>query len=262
MKTCSEMRAEAWRTVVRTRWLWRLATVAMLLNGVAQIVLGFIASSYSEMGISTWTEFAKAKIAAAQQGLGYTVPSSSVAWQMTGASVFETFMAYIFGAIFSLGIAVVTLKAVKGDEEKWFSRSFEGFRRPLDAAWLLFLINLKAMLWSLLLLVPGLVAVYRYRQAWYLKARNPDWSASKCIAESGRMMDGFKWKAFVFDLSYFGWLLLAGAGVGATMLMQNPVGGMLSLITAVFVLCYFFAGRAVFFRELVAERGEPEVGDE
>lgn len=252
MKSCSEMRGEAWRAVVRTKWLWRLATVTMLLNGIAQIVLGVVASSYSELGISTWTEFAKAKIAAAQQGLGYTVPSSSVAWQMTGASAFEMFMAYIFSAIFSLGIAVATLKAVKGDEEKWFVRSFEGFKRPLEAAWLLFLINLKVMLWSLLLLVPGLVAAYRYRQAWYLKARNPDWTAAKCMAESGRMMHGCKWKAFAFDLSYCGWLLLAGAGVGAALLVQNPLAGALSLFAAVFVLCYFFAGRAVFFRELVS----------
>lgn len=254
MKNCSEIRGEAWRAVVRTKWLWRLATVTMLLNALAHFVIGLIGKSYADMGISTWTEFAKAKFAAAQQGLGYTVPSSAVALQMTGASAFETFMTYIFSAIFSLGIAVATLKAVRGDEEKWLAGSFEGFRRPLEAAWLLFLINFKVMLWSLLLVVPGLVAVYRYRQAWYLKAENSEWSASRCIAESGKMMDGYKWKAFSLDVSYFGWMILAGIVIGAALLADSPFLGLIAMTAAVFIICYFLAGRAVFFRELVTER--------
>ena len=270
MKSCSEMRGDAWRLVVRTKWLWRLAAVTMLLNAIAQAVMAFIGKSFLNMGISTWTEFAKAKFAAAQQGLGYAVPSSSVALQMTGASAFESFITYIFSAIFSLGIACVTLKAVRNDEDKWLKGSFEGFRRPLEAAWLLFLINVKIMLWSLLFVVPGMVAVYRYRQAWYMKARNPDWSASRCIAESCRLMDGWKWKAFVFDLSFLGWLVLAGAGIGVSLLLQDPLSGALSMFAAVFVLCYFFAGRAVFFCELLSLRdaaeasgaGEGESGDE
>lgn len=254
MKTCSEIRGEAWRTVVRTKWLWRLATVTMVLNALAHMVIGLIGRSYADMGISTWTEFAKAKFSAAQQGLGYSVPSSAVALQMTGASAFETFMTYIFSAIFSLGIAAAALKAVRGDDERWLAGSFEGFRRPLEAAWLLFLINLKVALWSLLLVVPGLVAVYRYRQAWYLKAENPEWSASRCMAESGKMMDGRKWKAFTLDVSYLGWLILAGAVVGAALLAKNPFLGVVAMTAAVFIICYFIAGRTVFYRELVSER--------
>ena len=250
MKSSREIRADAWRKVVRTRWLWRLALVTIALNASAQLVMSVISGFYGEMEISTWTEFGKAKIAAAQQGLDYAVPSLAAALQMTGASMFEMFMTYIFGAIFTLGVAAASLKAVAGDEEKWLFRSFEGFRRPLEAAWLLFLINFKVMLWSLLFLVPGLVAAYRYRQAWYLKAGNPDWSASKCIAESGRMMDGFKWKAFVLDLSYFGWFFFAGTGVGAAVLSGNAIATGCAMAGAVFILCYFFAGRAVFFREL------------
>ena len=256
MKTSAEIRGEAWRSVVRTKWIWRLSWIALLLNAVAQLVMSMIDGAYVKMGIPTWTEFAKAKFSAMQSGLGYTVPSSAVAWQMTGASAFETFITYIFSAIFALGFAFATYKAVCNDENGWLSGSFEGFRRPLESAWLLFLMNLKVTLWALLFVVPGIVAAYRYRQAWYLKARNPDWTAAKCIAESCRMMDGFKWKAFVLDFSFLGWLFAASVVVALSLATGNMLAGTLSLAGAIFVLCYFFAARAVFFRELTSERGE------
>ena len=250
MKTCSQMRSDAWTTVVRTKWLWRLSLLTMMLNAIAQVVLSLVTEAYEQMGITTLTEFAKAKIAAAQQGLGYSSPSSMVSLQMTGASMFEMFVTYIFSAIFALGIATAVLKAIRDDEKKWLAVSMEGFRRPLESAWLLFLINFKVFLWSLLLVVPGIVAAYRYRQAWFIKAQHHEWTASRCIARSCEIMDGFKWKAFVFDLSYGGWLLTVGLAMGAAMLGSNAVAISLSMVAAVFVMCYFFAGRAVFYREL------------
>jgi hypothetical protein len=244
------MRREAWNAVVRTKWLWRLALVTMLLNAVAQLVLSLVSDAYSRMGITTWTEFGKAKIAAAQGGLGYTSPSAAVSLQMTGASLFEVFITYIFSAIFALGIATATLKAIRDDEKKWLAISMEGFRRPLESAWLLFLINFKVFLWSLLFVVPGIVAAYRYRQAWFIKARHHEWPASRCIARSCEIMDGFKWKAFVFDLSYWGWLLLIGLTAGVSIVSANSIAIAFSTVGAIFVSCYFFAGRAVFYREL------------
>ena len=250
MKTCSQMRSEAWTTVVRTKWLWRLPLLTMMLNAIAQVALSLVTYAYGQMGITTLTEFAKSKIAAAQQGLGFSSPSSMVSLQMTGASMFEMFVTYIFSAIFALGIATAVLKAIRDDEKKWLAVSMEGFRRPLESAWLLFLINFKVFLWSLLLVVPGIVAAYRYRQAWFIKAQHHEWTASRCIARSCEIMDGFKWKAFVFDLSYGGWLLTVGLAMGAAMLGSNAMAISLSMVAAVFVMCYFFAGRAVFYREL------------
>lgn len=254
MKKCSRLRKEAWDAVVRTKWLWRLAAAIVLLNAIIQSVMLAVAGSYAKMGIATWSEFASAKISAARQGLTYAVPSFSAALQMTGASLFETFIAYIFGSIFTLGIAAISLKALRDDRRKWLAGSLEGFRRPLEAAWLMFLINFKVFLWSLLLIVPGIVAAYRYRQAWYVKAQHPDWSAAECIAQSSRLMDGCKWKAFVFDLSYIPWLLLAGVCAGMSILLGSAFAGALFMGAVLFVLCYFFAGRAAFYRNLVEER--------
>lgn len=63
-------------------------------------------------------------------------------------------------------------------------------------------------LWSLLLVVPGIIAAYRYRMALFLLLDNPEKSALACISESKRMMTGRKAELFVMDLSFIGWYIL------------------------------------------------------
>ena len=64
-------------------------------------------------------------------------------------------------------------------------------------------------LWSLLLIFPGIIASYRYRQAIYILLDNPKKSALQCIRESKEMMKGHKGELFVMDLSFIGWSILS-----------------------------------------------------
>jgi len=267
MKTNAEIRKEAWG-IVRGKWFWRILLSGLVLWSIASMVSGLIFSSYSDMGIQTWTDFLQAKAKAFQSGLGYTVPSWSVFWRMTGATAFQQFIGYVFGAILLFGMAGVMLKAVRNDEKEWFAGAFGGFRRPLEVTWLLALMNLRLFLWGLLFVIPGLVAIYRYRQAWYLKSENPDWSAGKCLKESGRMMKGMKWRAFCLDVSFFGWFLLLVTAIGpfafgtamaaktgaAVGLFVGALAGVALSYFVAFVLAYFVAARTVFYRELAKLR--------
>jgi uncharacterized membrane protein len=70
------------------------------------------------------------------------------------------------------------------------------------------------------------------------------------------MMNGFKWKAFVFDFSFAGWFLSVGAIVAVSLAAHIVLAGVLAPVLVLFVLCYFFAGRAVFYRRLAEEREE------
>ncbi|MDD6195170.1 MAG: DUF975 family protein [Lachnospiraceae bacterium] len=78
----------------------------------------------------------------------------------------------------------------------------------------LFLVDLFTFLWSLLFVIPGIIKAYEYRMIPYLLAEYPDMSREEVFATSKKMMTGNKWKAFVFDLSYFGWFLLSGITCG------------------------------------------------
>jgi len=263
VKSNREIRRTAW-TILRTRWFWRLLTVGLVLNLITQIVNRFLTVMFQQMNIQTWTDFLTAKFRHQQAGLDFAVSSLASAGQMTVASLFEYFIVYIFGAIVAFGIAGATLKAAKNDEHRWFNDSFGGFQRPFEVTWLMAVMNLRIALWSLLFLIPGLVAVYRYRQAWYLKSEHPDWTAAQCLDESSRMMKGYKAAAFSLDLSFFGWFLLAGlAFVPALSLgaltegsvLMTALGAMAGLVAVyflLFVLCYFLVARTVFYRELAA----------
>lgn len=73
----------------------------------------------------------------------------------------------------------------------------------------MFLMDLYVFLWSLLLVVPGIVAAYRYRMVPYLLAEHPEMSAQEVLQRSKELMMGEKWNAFVLDLSFIGWNLLS-----------------------------------------------------
>ena len=95
------------------------------------------------------------------------------------ATAFQMFITFIFGGIAVYGITCVVLKAAKEDERGWCRDSMGGFVRPLGVAWLGFVLFVRIFLWSLLLLVPGMIATYSYSQCWNLKVEHPDWGASK-----------------------------------------------------------------------------------
>lgn len=74
------------------------------------------------------------------------------------------------------------------------------------------LTSLFVALWSLLLIVPGIIASYRYRMAIYLLLDHPEMSPLECIRESKRLMAGRKWELFVLDFSFLGWSILESIG--------------------------------------------------
>ena len=86
---------------------------------------------------------------------------------------------------------------------------FDIFGLFFKVLWLQILMGLFITLWSLLLIVPGIIASYRYSMALFILFDDPDKSALECLAESKRMMEGWKGRLFVLDLSFFGWALLS-----------------------------------------------------
>ena len=74
--------------------------------------------------------------------------------------------------------------------------------------------DLYTFLWSLLFIIPGIVKAYEYRMIPYLLAENPEMSKEEAFATSKQLMDGQKWRTFVLDLSFFGWILLSGLTCG------------------------------------------------
>ncbi len=68
-------------------------------------------------------------------------------------------------------------------------------------------------LWSLLLVIPGIVKSYEYMMIDYLLAEDPNIDWSEAFRISKQMMYGYKWQAFVLSLSFIGWAILASVTV-------------------------------------------------
>ena len=77
-----------------------------------------------------------------------------------------------------------------------------------------FLTDLFIWLWSLLLIIPGIIKSYEYRLVPYIVSENPDINYKDALAESKKLMKGNKWRSFVLDLSFIGWDLLSALSFG------------------------------------------------
>lgn len=106
-----------------------------------------------------------------------------------------------------VGFTVVCLNISRG-LAAGFGVLFDAFGMFFKFLWLSILMGIFTFLWSLLFVIPGIIAAYRYRMAVYIMIDNPEYSASECIRRSKEMMDGHKGELFILDLSFIGWALL------------------------------------------------------
>lgn len=104
-----------------------------------------------------------------------------------------------------------------------FSRLFSGFQRNyLRVAGGMFVTELFIGLWSLLLIVPGIVKALAWSQVPYLLAENPNLTGARAREISAQMTDGQKWEIFLLQLSFLGWYLLGALACGVGVLFVDP----------------------------------------
>jgi uncharacterized membrane protein len=114
---------------------------------------------------------------------------------------------------------------------------FSGFSRFVDTFLLYLLTSIFVFLWTLLLIVPGIIAAFRYSQAYYILKENPGISALEAINRSKVMMVGHKGRLFVLALSFIGWFLLSCITFGIGFLWLAP---------------YFFTASGHFYNDLIS----------
>ncbi len=73
----------------------------------------------------------------------------------------------------------------------------------------IFLRDLLIGLGFCLFLIPGFILSYSYRMVPFILAEDPTISGNDALKKSRAMMQGHKWNAFVYDLSFIGWYILS-----------------------------------------------------
>ena len=99
---------------------------------------------------------------------------------------------------------------------------FQHFDKFWAAFKVSFFTGLFTFLWSLLLIIPGIIKGLGYSMAMYILAENPDMPALEALKKSQEMMDGHKMELFVLYLSFIGWFLLTAVTCGIASLYVTP----------------------------------------
>lgn len=125
----------------------------------------------------------------------------------------------------SYGLARFAVNFIRsnGEEANKYEKLLDGFKEKfLDSLVLYLLMYAYILLWSLLLIIPGIIKSYAYSQAFYIMQDNPELDAQEALNLSKKVMKGKKWKLFCLDLSFIGWYLLGMLCLGVGVLWVDP----------------------------------------
>ena len=124
---------------------------------------------------------------------------------------------FIFNLILDMGVIAYFYDVVLGKELS-YKRLFVGFTSGIEFALRLFFTQFFTFffiaLWSLLLIVPGIMRAFSYGVALYVFLENPELSPFEALKKSKEMMYGHRWELFVLELRFIPWFLLGVITLG------------------------------------------------
>lgn len=237
MKYAADFRRDA-RNILQGKW-----PMAVLV-GLVAILLGGAGSNGPEVKLNIDTSGISANLQIAGQNVvswGSGDPAlrtflvGSALYIMVAALVLAA-VYFILGSIVRVGYARVNLNLFYGETPS-FESLFSYFPYWKTTATARLLRSVYTLLWSLLFIIPGIVATYSYAMTDYILAEHPELTASEAIARSKAMMEGNRWRLFCLHISFIGWAILSALTLGIGNLLLTP---------------YKQAADAVFYRELVS----------
>ena len=168
--------------------------------------------------------------------IDFSVLRPGVLMVVSGASLLATFFVinplsvgyyYTFNELYRTGNDKLTENMMK------FS-----FGKVVRNGWGMLLMYIFVFLWTLLLIIPGLIKAFSYALTPYILIDYPELSANQTINLSKKMMKGHKFDLFWLGLSFIGWILLGILTLGIGYLWLIP---------------YINTATAAFYQDVKAE---------
>ena len=225
MLTSKELRVKAWNSLKGK--YWRAFLVILVLGLLASI------GTSLETGSQNLTDM-----------LNLVDPSEMDETMELGAAVVGTIATVM--AVVGMAISLFVGNAadvglahyfiLNTDSKPSFADAFYGFKvKYLRNIGTLLLVGIKLALWSLLLVVPGIIKSFEYAIIPYILADDPEITSKEAFRKAKEMMMGNKWRLFKLNFSFFGWFVLCVVTCG----LGTP-----------FLLPYVSAADAEFYAEL------------
>ena len=234
MKYAADFRRIA-REALRGRW--GIAVIAGLLASL----LGAIGSGGPELNIELNDGHFSAGLSVAGQDI---ISTDGMHWGLFAGmtayilifAIITGIVLFVLGSVIEVGYSKFNLDLVDRRSEAKIETMFGYFSFWKTTAVARLLQSVYILLWSLLFIIPGIMAAYSYSMTGYILAENPNMTADEAIARSKQMMDGNRWRLFCLQISFIGWSLLSS-------LLTFGIGDL-------WLTPYRQAASAAFYREI------------
>lgn len=218
MWTRRELKDQA--KAVMKRSYWKMFAVTL----VATLLIGFFSDRVDHGTTYNYTyQIGDMDTSFSFSGFMNLLPFQGV-WLVSALSFFV-----LLAIVFSICYSVFIANAISYGENRFYLENakredvpfmtlFSAFQNGyFNIVKILLIKDIKQFLWTLLLIIPGIIKSYEYKMIPYILAENPEISTEEAFARSRQLTTGQKGNMFVLDLSFIGWLilgtLLLGLGV-------------------------------------------------
>lgn len=167
-------------------------------------------------------------------------PVSGATMSFVGNTGLSALIAILFLPM-SWGMLVTFLEVSRGAQSINYGNLTKGYHDFTRICLTMLLTNIYTILWTFLLIIPGIVKSYSYSMTSFILADRPDLAYNEAIEESMRMMDGHKMRLFILDLTFLGWALLCLLTLGIGFLFLEP---------------YIYTSHAKFYENLLAAEND------
>ncbi|QGQ93561.1 DUF975 family protein [Paenibacillus psychroresistens] len=175
---------------------------------------------------------------------------------INGGSKFEdigwivSILALILNGAWSAGLLTYFIHVAR-QEPLSIKLLFSQLPRLIPFFILLLIQGILIILWTLLLIVPGIIASIRYSQAFYILLDHPEMKASEAINRSKEMMKDQKWKYFLLILSFAGWYILIMAALLILSALGLQILGIIVFGIGILALMpYIYTTQSIFYDDL------------
>ncbi|PEJ48141.1 hypothetical protein CN676_21625 [Bacillus wiedmannii] len=161
-------------------------------------------------------------------------------WEEANESLTVTIIAMFIIGPLTVGASYFVLNVIRGTNARighifrWFNDGSKFMKSFLTYL----LMNVYLVLWTLLLIIPGIIKSFSYSMTYFILNDHPEYTANQAITESRRMMNGHKMDYFLLCLSFLGWFILSILTLGIGFLWLVP---------------YFYTTSAAFYEVISKE---------
>lgn len=225
MLKSKELRARAWNSLKGK--YWKAFLVVLVLGLLVSAGTGLV--SYAQSMTAMVNEVDPSQMDSVMELGAMVITVAALVFCIVGLLI-----SIFIGSAATVGQSHYFIKNTNANPS--FADAFSGFkvkyRRNIGT---LFVMGIKLALWSLLLVIPGVIKSFEYAIIPYILADDAEISSKDAFKKAKAMMKGNKWRLFKLNFSFIGWELLCGLTLG---------------LGTFFLLPYIHAANAEFYAEL------------